>query len=90
MLDELSIRVLHILAQKKAMPFLELASLCDISDSDLQRIIEDFESSDIVKVTNRSDIFEEIITLREKGFTLASVKSLSKLTAESLERSAQN
>jgi hypothetical protein len=53
------------------MPFLELTSLCDISDEKLKSILADLESEDFIRVINRGDITEEIVTLRHKGFSVA-------------------
>lgn len=63
--------VLKILAQYKSMPFLELTSISDIDDDMLQKIISDFEKEELVKVSNPDNVFEEIVTLRDKGFGLA-------------------
>src|SRR5947209_13819416 len=74
MLDEISIKVLQLLAENpnKAMNFLQLASLCPVSDDELKNILKKLEDSGIVKITKRDDIYEEIVTLREKGLSLAS------------------
>ena len=63
--------VLRILAQYKSMPFLELTSVSDIDDETLQRIIQDLEREDLVKVSNPENVFEQIVTLKDKGFALA-------------------
>jgi len=63
-------KVLRILAKYKAMPFLELSSLANLDENYLQEIIKELEKQDRVKVTNRGDIFEEIVTLKEKGFAV--------------------
>lgn len=63
--------VLKTLAQYKSMPFLELTSISDIDDDMLQKIISDFEKEELVKVSNADNVFEEIVTLRDKGFGLA-------------------
>jgi hypothetical protein len=71
MLDTTYRKVLQTLARYKAMPFLELTSVCDISDDELKSILADLESEDLVRVINRGDITEEIVTLRHKGFSVA-------------------
>lgn len=71
MLDATYRKVLQTLARHKAMPFLELTSLCDISDEKLKSILADLESEDFIRVINRGDITEEIVTLRHKGFSVA-------------------
>jgi CRP-like cAMP-binding protein len=66
-------KVLQTLARRKSMPFLELTSVCDISEEELSRIIKDLEFEDVIRVINSDDITEEIITLKHKGFGIASV-----------------
>ena len=68
--DERYRTVLRMLVQYKSMPFLELTSVSDIDDETLQQIVTDFEREDIVKVSNPDNVFEEIVTLKDKGFTL--------------------
>lgn len=63
--------VLKTLADYKSMPFLELAAVCDIDDETLQKIVKDLESEDVVKVSNPENVFEEIVTLKDKGFAIA-------------------
>lgn len=62
--------VLRTLAHYKSMPFLELTSVSDIDDETLQKIVSDFEKEDIVKLSNADNVFEEIVTLKDKGFGL--------------------
>jgi len=64
--------VLDILAEYESMPFLELTSVSDIDDELLKRIIDDLESKGIVRITNRDDILEEIVTLKDKTAALVS------------------
>ncbi len=64
--------VLEILAQYESMPFLELTSLSDIDDEVLGRIIDDLENKGVVRVSNRGNLLEEIVTLRDKSSALAS------------------
>lgn len=63
--------VLKTLAHYKSMPFLELTSISDIDDETLQQIVTDFEKEHLVKLTNRDNVLEEIVTVRDKGFGLA-------------------
>jgi hypothetical protein len=65
-------RVLQTLARRRSMPFLELTSVCDIREENLAKIIKDLEDQDVVKVIDSGDITEEIITLKHKGFGIAS------------------
>jgi hypothetical protein len=64
-------KVLRILAKFKAMPFLELSSIANLDEKYLEEIVNDLESQDLVKVTNRENVFEEVVTLKEKGFAVA-------------------
>ena len=61
--------VLKALAECKAMPFLELHSVCEeIEAEELQHIIDRLESEDLVRVTHKEDLLEQIIILRSKGY----------------------
>ena len=64
--------VLAILAEYESMPFLELTSLSDIDDEVLGQIINDLENKGVVKVSNRGNLLEEIVTLRDRSSALAS------------------
>lgn len=64
-------KVLKVLVKFKSMPFLELTSMCDIDDKRLEEIIKNLENQDLVKVINPGNIYEEIVTVREKGFAFA-------------------
>ena len=64
--------VLRTLAQRKSMPFLELTSVCNIRTDRLDDIVRELESDDIVKVSYRGDVSEEIVTLKHKGFEVVS------------------
>lgn len=70
-MDDALKNVLEILLRFKSMPFLELTSLSDIEDHRLQQIIKDLEQKDLVKVTNPDNIYEEIVTVKDKAFMLA-------------------
>jgi helix-turn-helix protein len=67
-LDESHKKVLEILFGYKSMPFLELTSICDIDDKELEKIVSDLEQQDLIKVSNRGNIFEEVVTLKQKAF----------------------
>ena len=71
MVDEDAKKVLHTLVKFKSMPFLELTSVCDINEKRMEDIINHFEKHALVKVLNPGDIYETIVTLKEKGFALA-------------------
>ena len=71
-LDAAYSSVLKVLARYRSMPFLELtARVPEIGDDELEIIISDLESQDMVKVVNRGDILEEIVTLKKKGIAAA-------------------
>ena len=72
MVDALYRKVLRTLARYKAMPFLELMSVCDINAEELEEIIRDLEIEGVVRVVNPDDVTEEIITLKHKGFAVVS------------------
>ena len=55
-------KVIHALAERKSMPFLEITSLCDIHGHDLEPIINALEKEGFVKVKNRDDIKDQIVT----------------------------
>lgn len=63
--------VLRVLVQHKAMPFLELTSMLDIDDERLKEIIKQLETEQLVKVSNRGNILEEIVTARGRAFEVA-------------------
>jgi antitoxin component of RelBE/YafQ-DinJ toxin-antitoxin module len=69
-LDDAYRKVLTALAQYRSMPFLELTAVCDIGDDKLEDIIDDLEGQDMVKVSNRDNILEEIVTLKKKGLEI--------------------
>ena len=64
-------KVLDALVHQKSMAFLELTSLSNLEDDELTSIISWFETHGLVSVTDRNDVFQEVITLRDKGFALA-------------------
>ena len=65
------IRVLKILADAKAMPFLDLQGRSGLHENVLQSILERLEQLGVVRVTNAEDVFEEIVTVRDRGLRLA-------------------
>lgn len=67
-LDEAHRKVLKALARYWSMPFLELTTrVPEIDDAELEIIIKNLESNDMVKVVNPDDILEEIVTVKKKG-----------------------
>ena len=70
-MDAAAKKVLDILLKRKSMPFLELTSLLDVMDQELQKIVKDLEQKDLVKISNPDNIYEQIVTVRDKAFMLA-------------------
>ena len=68
---DLYARVLRVLAQHKALPFLALVSLVDSDDEELEGVIERMQREGEVKVVNLDARSDKIITLRHKGFKAA-------------------
>ncbi len=54
-----------------SMPFLELASVSDSSDENLEEIVTALEQARLVRVINPNDVFEKIITVTQQGFSVA-------------------
>jgi hypothetical protein len=75
--DEKRSRVLATLRTYRSMPFLELTSVCNIDDKELEEIVEDLAVKKLVKIINPGDLTEEIVTVREQAFA-ANVSSLLK------------
>jgi hypothetical protein len=70
--NDASVGILKILARRKSIPYLELTFIGNVSEDRLTDIIRNLEKEDIVKVSCRGDITEEIITLKQKGFDIVS------------------
>jgi predicted transcriptional regulator len=64
-------QVLAALVRRKSMAFLELTSVCNLRDDELNTIISWLETRGAVSVSNRNDIFQEVVTLSDKGVDLA-------------------
>jgi len=67
-LDENQQVVFQVLLKNKSMPFLELTSLIDFDDNILAQILSQLEEKELVKITNRGNLLEEIVTVKEKAF----------------------
>jgi hypothetical protein len=67
--------VLDVLVKFKSMPFLELTSVCDMEEKELQRIVDLLEQQDLVKVIDRGNVVDEIVIVREKGFEVGQSSS---------------
>ena len=68
-LDQSYKTVLDLLLRFKSMPFLELTSICELDDKKLEQIVLDLEQRDLVKVNNRADPLEQVVTVKEKAFS---------------------
>jgi hypothetical protein len=67
-LDENHEKVLGILVKSKSMPLLELTSISDLDDELIHKIVSELEQKDLVKIVNRGNPLEEIVTVKEKAF----------------------
>ena len=56
--------VLQALRNSGSLAFLEISTICNIGEQDLREIINTLENKNFVRVSNREDILNEIITLR--------------------------
>ena len=62
--------ILDVLAQRKAMPLVELMTVVDIPDNEVQAVIGDLEKNNLVRVS-QGDMNDQIITIREEGLRAA-------------------
>ena len=68
LLDDRQQSVLQVLLKNKSMPFLELTSQTELDDKILERILTELEEKGLVRITNRGNPLEEIITVKGKAF----------------------
>ena len=61
-------RVFKTLIQFKSMPFLEITAVCGIDEGRLHEILAEMERRKLVRLANRQNIFDQIVTLRESAF----------------------
>ena len=61
-------KVLNVLRKSKSVSLIELSVLCDIDEAQLQTIVEALESKKLVRIANRGNPLDEIVTLREVAF----------------------
>lgn len=66
MLDTQHKSVLKILAQEESMPFLELSAVTEVDDERLNQIVDDLERDGFVEVTSRTDVLQEIVTVKRR------------------------
>lgn len=62
--------VLDYLAQRKAVPFLELVSTVDIPEDQIHGILEGLEKENYIKLSDKGTL-DEIVTIREQGIRAA-------------------
>lgn len=63
-------KVLETIRKRKAMPFLELAALLPIDDSELSAIVADLERDDLVRITRGDDVLDEIVAATPRSYYL--------------------
>jgi len=52
-----------------SMPFLELTSVSDLDDEQLDKIVSELERKKLVKVNNPQDVIEKIVSLTSDGYS---------------------
>lgn len=62
--------ILGYLAQRKAVPLLELVSTVDIPEDQVQTIINNLEKENYIKVSDKGTL-DEIVTIRDQGIRAA-------------------
>ncbi len=63
-------KVLKTLARKGAMSLLELMSVVDVPDSEIESIVKELQKDNLVKLSKNGtdeDAMDEIVTIREQG-----------------------
>jgi len=58
--------ILDLLAQRKAMPLVEIMSVVDIPDNEVQAAVQDLEKNNFVWVSQGKTL-DQIVTIREEG-----------------------
>jgi DNA-binding MarR family transcriptional regulator len=64
--------VLDTLLVHKSMALLELSSLLGLDETRLAAVVDDLEQRRLVKVINKGDILNEIVTVTGKAFQAVS------------------
>ena len=65
-----STQVLQLLRQKRAMPYLELTALSSVADERIRDIVRDFQTQNLVKVSNTDDPDHQIVSVRPAAFNV--------------------
>ncbi len=61
----------HLLRFHGAMPFLELTSVSDLDDDQLEQAVSELEQKGLVKVINPDNDLEKIISITVEGHKIA-------------------
>ena len=61
-------QVLETIRKRKALPFLELATILPIDDSELSTIIADLERDHLVRISHGNDVLDEIVAATPKSY----------------------
>jgi len=62
--------ILDYVAQRKAVPLLELVSSVDIPEDQVEAIINNLEKENYIKVSDKGTL-DEIVTIRDQGIRAA-------------------
>lgn len=62
--------ILDVLAQNKAMSLVDLMSVVDLPDAEVERIVESLERDNFVRVSQGGTL-DEIVAIREQGLRAA-------------------
>jgi hypothetical protein len=62
--------VLGVLAHNKAMPLLELMSVVELPDDEVQKVVEGLEKEKLVSISQRGTL-DEIVTISWQGLRAA-------------------
>jgi hypothetical protein len=60
--------VFSILVKHRALPFLKLCTLSELDESQVRQIVDELETRNMVRVTEKGNPFKEIVTVREAAF----------------------
>jgi hypothetical protein len=63
-------KVYELLLRRQAMPFLELSALTAMNDDKLHEILSNFEEQKLVRVTDRKNVLDEIVTLNTNNLKI--------------------
>ena len=69
MSDETYSSVFDMLLDKGSMAFLELSALSHLDDPQLVAILDDLEKKGLVWISDKNDVFKQVISIRQKAMT---------------------